>query len=55
MKEYVILTDVSADVEKVTVEKYHLEFVPMQYSLGEEMRTCFEMEQETILKKFYDG
>ncbi len=41
MKEYVILTDVSADVEKATVEKYHLEFVPMQYSLGEEMSTWF--------------
>ncbi len=55
MKKYVIMMDVSGDVTQEVVDKYDLKFVPMQYSLGEEMRTSVGREPEDIMKKFYDG
>lgn len=55
MKKYVIMMDVSGDVTQEVVDKYDLKFVPMQYSLGEEMRTSAGREPEDIMKKFYDG
>ncbi|MCM1197202.1 MAG: DegV family protein [Roseburia sp.] len=55
MSKYVILMDVSGDIDKKTLEQWDLKFIPMQYSLGEEMRTSTGPEPEEVLKLFYDG
>lgn len=55
MKKYVIMMDVSGDIEVASVEKWDLKFIPMQYSLGEEMRTSTGPEDDQLLKQFYDG
>ena len=53
--EYVICTDASCDLQLDVKEKNNIEFVPMEYSIGEEMRTSYGCEEDDILKKFYDG
>ena len=55
MENYVIYTDTSADVSKEFLRDNELFFVPMTYTLGEEERVCCGMEDEDLLKKFYDG
>ncbi len=55
MKKYIIAMDTSGDIQQEVVDKYDLKFIPMQYSLGEEMRTSYGLEDADILKKFYDG
>ena len=55
MSKYVILMDVSGDIEQASVDKWDLKFIPMQYSLGEEMRTSNGPEPADVLKLFYDG
>lgn len=55
MCKYIIMMDVSGDIEKASVQKWDLKFIPMQYSLGEEMRTSTGPEEEDVLKLFYDG
>ena len=55
MENYVIYTDTSADVSKEFLRNNELFFVPMTYTLGEEERVCRGMEDEALLKKFYDG
>ncbi|MDE7162386.1 MAG: DegV family protein [Anaeroplasmataceae bacterium] len=55
MQNYIIMMDVSGDVAKETIQKWDLKFIPMQYSLGEEMRTSVGPEEEEVLKRFYDG
>ncbi|MDE6241728.1 MAG: DegV family protein [Anaeroplasmataceae bacterium] len=55
MSKYVILMDVSGDIEQASVDKWDLKFIPMQYSLGDEMRTSNGPEAEDVLKLFYDG
>ncbi len=55
MNKYVVVMDVSGDILQASVDEYGLKFIPMQYSLGEEMRTSYGREPEDIMKKFYDG
>ncbi|MDE7106664.1 MAG: DegV family protein [Anaeroplasmataceae bacterium] len=55
MSNYVILMDVSGDIVPESIEKWDLKFIPMQYSLGEEMRTSYGPESDDLMKKFYDG
>ena len=55
MENYVIYTDTSADVDKEFLRDNELFFVPMTYTLGEEECVCRGMEDEDLLKKFYDG
>lgn len=55
MNKYVIMMDVSGDVCPETLKKWDLKFIPMQYSLGEEMRTSYGPEDSEVLKRFYDG
>ncbi|MDE5546542.1 MAG: DegV family protein [Anaeroplasmataceae bacterium] len=55
MSNYVILMDVSGDIVPESIEKWGLKFIPMQYSLGEEMRTSYGPESDDLMKKFYDG
>ena len=55
MSNYVIMMDVSGDIDKEVIEKWDLKFIPMQYSLGDEMRTSVGPEDEAVLIRFYDG
>ncbi len=55
MKDYVICMDVSGDIIEEVVRGNKIDFVPMEYSLGEEMRTSRGCESDELLKKFYDG
>ncbi len=52
---YVICMDASGDIIRETAENNGIAFVPMEYSLGDEMRTSQGCEEEALLKKFYDG
>lgn len=55
MEQYCIMMDVSGDIEEELIQKYSLRFIPMEYSLGDEMRVCHDKEPEEVLKRFYDG
>lgn len=52
---YIICMDASGDIVKEIAVEHGVEFVPMEYSLGEEMRVSHGCEEEALLKKFYDG
>lgn len=54
-REYVIYTDVSADVDAGFAKENGVGFVPMHYTLGQEDRMCEHLESDELLKKFYDG
>lgn len=55
MNDYIICMDASGDIIKEKADENGIEFVPMEYSLGEEMRTSQGCESGELLKKFYDG
>lgn len=55
MNDYIICMDASGDIFRETAQENGIEFVPMEYSLGEEMRTSYGCEDEAVLKRFYDG
>ena len=55
MSDYVICMDASGDIDREMAQENGIEFVPMEYSLGEEMRTSHGCEDEAVLKRFYDG
>lgn len=55
MREYVICMDASGDIVREAAAENGIEFVPMEYSLGEEMRTSRGCEDDALLKRFYDG
>lgn len=55
MNDYIICMDASGDIIKEKADENGIEFVPMEYSLGEAMRTSQGCESEELLKKFYDG
>ncbi len=55
MQKYVILMDVSGDFSSEMLKKWDLKFIPMEYSLGDEMRTSVGIEDALVMKKFYDG
>ncbi len=52
---YIICMDASGDIIREAAEENGIAFVPMEYSLGDEMRTSRGCEEDTLLKKFYDG
>lgn len=54
-KSYLIYMDVSGDVNEAYASENGLRFIPMEYSLGSEMRTCEGIQDEEIMKKFYEG
>lgn len=47
--------DVASDIDAEIAANENLKYVPMEYSIGGEMRTCVSMESDEILKTFYDG
>ncbi len=55
MKDYVICMDASGDIIREAALENEIAFVPMEYSLGNEMRTSRGCEEEALLKQFYDG
>lgn len=54
-KDYIIFTDVSIDIDPDFAKNNDIRFIPMYYTLGGEERTCTRIEDEAILKAFYDG
>lgn len=55
MSDYIICMDASGDIIREAAMENHIAFVPMEYSLGDEMRTSKGCEEEALLKRFYDG
>lgn len=53
--EYVIVMDVSGDIDAELANKNDIRFIPMEYTVGSEMRTCQGPESAEFLKTFYDG
>ena len=53
--DYVILMDVSGDVDHAYAEKEGIGFIPMEYSLGEEMKKCTVPESRETLHVFYES
>lgn len=52
---YVIFADISADIPASFAKEHDIRFIPMNYSIGEEDRLCVGIEEEAVLKRFYDG
>ena len=55
MHDYVIFVDTSADIDPAYAAANDIRFVPMHYTLGSEDRCCSHMEDDDLLKRFYDG
>ena len=53
--KYLIFADASADIDKEFGEANDIHYIPMEYSLGENMRTCAGVEPAEIMKEFYNG
>ena len=52
---YLIVMDASADIDSKVFLEEGIRFIPMQYSLNEEMRESKGIESEELLKSFYDS
>lgn len=52
---YLIFTDPSADFAPELAAEQEIAFVPMGYSIGGENREIAGLEEESVLKRFYDG
>ena len=52
---YIIVMDASADIDSKVFLEEDIRFIPMQYSLNEEMRESKGIESEELLKSFYDS
>ena len=52
---YLIVMDASADIDSKVFLEEDIRFIPMQYSLNEEMRESKGIESEELLKSFYDS
>ncbi len=55
MEKYLLFMDVSGDIVLSLAEEHGVKFIPMEYSLGEEMRLCESMESIEVIKQFYEG
>ncbi len=53
--DYLIFTDMSCDIDVSVLPENALRFIPMEYSVGDEMRTSVAPEDEAFMKRFYDG
>lgn len=53
--KYLIFADASADIDKNFGDENDIHYIPMEYSLGDDMRTCKGVEPEEIMKAFYNG
>ena len=55
MENYLIYCDTAADLDEEVIRQADIRFIPMEYSLGDEMRVCMRPESPEILKQFYNG
>lgn len=55
MSEYILASDVSADIPMDLVKEYDIHFVPMTYSIGEEEHVCNTLESEENMHIFYEA
>lgn len=55
MDKYLLVMDVSGDIDSQFAKEHVVKYIPMEYSLGEEMRLCEAMESDEVIKRFYDG
>ncbi len=53
--DYEIFVDAAADISPAVAKENNIKFIPMEYSLGDEMRKSTFMEDHDTLKKFYNG
>lgn len=53
--EYIILMDASGDISEEVAKNNNIRFIPMEYTVGSETRTCQGPESDEVLKAFYDG
>lgn len=53
--DYIIMMDVSGDIDSKVATENNICFIPMEYSVGNDMRSCEGPEEESILKNFYEG
>lgn len=52
--DYSILADVSIDIDTEFLKNNEIDFVPMEYVLGEESHQCTEPESDAMMHEFYD-
>ncbi len=55
MTDYLIISDVSADIPMELVTEYDIHFVPMTYTTGEEEHVCNTLETEENMHLFYEA
>lgn len=53
--DYEIFTDGACDIDADIAARYGIKFIPMEYSLGDEMRVYSGRESADVLRKFYNG
>ncbi len=53
--DYEIVMDVAGDIDRKIAEENGIRFIPMEYTLGNAMRTCNGPEPDDILTEFYNG
>lgn len=53
--DYVIIMDVSGDLNIDIDDNKEIGFIPMEYSIGGEMRKCIGPEDADVISKFYNG
>lgn len=53
MNEYKIFIDLSADIDGNYVKDNNVEFVPMEYKIGEATKTSVFVESDEVMKEFY--
>ncbi len=53
MKKFVIITDATSDIPQRFVEKYNLDYIPMELNFGEEVFKQYLDERDLKLQDFY--
>ena len=51
---YLIFTDVSTDIDKEFAKTNDVRYVPMEYTLGEDIFYCVEPENDEMMHNYYD-
>lgn len=54
-QSYCIYADISADLPRELIREQDIRFIPMSYTLGGEDRVCTQIEEDEVLKQFYEG
>ena len=55
MNEYKIFIDLSADIEGSYVKDNNIEFIPMEYKIGENTKVSKFVESDEVMKEFYQA